>query len=51
MIKLIAALGGFLNRTSDKNPGPSVLWKGVNVLYEQVKAREAFELVFGHTYG
>ena len=51
MIKLIASLGGFLNRSSDKNPGASTLWKGLNAIYEHVKAREAFELVFGHTYG
>ena len=51
MIKLIASLGGFLNRSSDNNPGPSALWEKVRGLYEHVKAREAFELVFGHTYG
>jgi len=51
IIKLIASLGGFLNRSCDKNPGPSVLWKGLNSLYEHIKAREAFEIVFGHTYG
>lgn len=51
MIKLIASLGGFLNRSGDNNPGPSALWKGMNGIYEHVKAREAFELVFGHTYG
>ena len=47
IIKLIASLGGFLNRSGDNKPGPSALWKGVRALYEQVKAREAFELVFG----
>jgi hypothetical protein len=51
MIKLIASLGGFLNRSSDNVPGSGTLWKGVNSLYECIKARESFELVFGHTYG
>lgn len=51
MIKLIASLGGFLNRSSDNVPGSGTLWKGVNSLYEYIKARESFELVFGHTYG
>jgi hypothetical protein len=51
MIKLFASLGGFLNRSCDKNPGPGALWKGLKDLHEHVKAREAFESVFGHTYG
>lgn len=51
MIKMIASLGGFLNRKSDGSPGPTVLWRGLASMRDHVQAREAFELVFGHTYG
>jgi len=51
MIKMIASLGGFLNRKSDGYPGPAVLWRGLASMRDHVQAREAFELVFGHTYG
>ena len=51
MIKIIARLGGFLGRTSDGDPGPSVIWKGLRSMYEYIKAREVLEKVYGHTYG
>ncbi len=51
MVKMIASLGGFLNRKSDGDPGPKPMWIGIRNMYEHIKAREAFEQAFGQTYG
>lgn len=50
-LKMIAQMGGFLGRKHDGEPGPIVMWRGLQNLYEHLKAREAFETAFGHTYG
>jgi hypothetical protein len=44
-------LGGFLNRKNDGEPGSQTMWIGMRNMYEQVRARLAFEDAFGHTYG
>lgn len=51
MLKMIAELGGFLGRKNDGDPGPAVMWKGLQSLYEYIRAREAFETAFNQTYG
>lgn len=51
MIRMIASLGGYMNRGAEKEPGPKTLWIGLRNMQEHIKARQAFEDVFGHTYG
>ncbi|MBN4077505.1 IS4 family transposase [Sulfobacillus acidophilus] len=34
MIRIIASLGGFLNRKSDGYPGPKVIWKGLQRMHD-----------------
>jgi hypothetical protein len=51
VLKMIARLGGFLGRKHDGDPGPTVMWKGMRNLYEHIRAREAFQNAYGHTYG
>lgn len=51
MIILVASMGGYMARKSDPMPGSKTLWLGLHNLQEHVKAREAFNQVFGHTYG
>jgi len=51
MVKMIASLGGFLNRKNDGEPGPQTMWIGMRNMYEHVRARLAFEDAFGQTYG
>jgi Transposase Tn5 dimerisation domain/Transposase DNA-binding len=51
MLAMIAELGGFLGRKCDGDPGPIVMWKGLQSLYEYIRAREAFEIAFKRSYG
>jgi hypothetical protein len=51
VLRMIAQLGGFLGRKHDGDPGPIVMWKGLQNLHEHIRAREAFQNAFGHTYG
>lgn len=34
---MIASLGGFLGRKSDKEPGTTTLWRGLQRLYDMVQ--------------
>ena len=47
MTKMVASLGGYLNRKSDPSPGTKTLWLGMRSMQEHLKAREAFEQTFG----
>ena len=51
MIRLVASLGGYLNRKSDPNPGVKTMWIGLRNMQEHIRAKEAFEAVYGATYG
>jgi len=51
MIRMIASLGGYLNRKSDPEPGVKTMWLGLKNLQEHIKAKEAFEAVYGRTCG
>ena len=41
MVRMIAGLGGFLNRKSDGFPGPQTLWIGLQRAADFVMAMEA----------
>lgn len=41
-IKMIATLGGYLNRKNDPPPGPKVMWIGFNRMYDFALAWESF---------
>jgi len=51
MIRMVASLGGYLNRKSDPEPGVKKIWIGLRNLQEHLKAKEAFEAVYGKTCG
>ncbi len=38
MMQLVASLGGFLQRKSDKHPGPKPIWIGLQMLADLVLA-------------
>lgn len=50
-LRMIAQLRGFPGRKHDGEPGPIVMWKGLQTLYSYIKAREVFTRTFEHTYG
>jgi hypothetical protein len=50
MVRLVASLGGFLNRKSDGFPGPKTLWIGLQRAADFVLALEVQRAV-GETYG
>jgi hypothetical protein len=50
MIRMVASLGGFLNRKSDGFPGPKTLWIGLQRIPDFVRALEAYRSV-GESYG
>jgi hypothetical protein len=50
MVRLVASLGGFLNRKRDGFPGPKTLWIGLQLAADFVLALEAQRAV-GETYG
>ena len=49
MIRIIASLGGYMNRRSDPMPGVKTLWIGLRNLQEHIKAIEAFSKMTGYT--
>ncbi len=51
MTRLVASLGGYLNRKSDPEPGVKTMWIGLRNMQEHLKAKEAFEAVYGSTCG
>ena len=51
MIRMVASLGGYLNRKTDPEPGVKTMWIGFRNLQEHLKAKEAFEAVYGKTCG
>lgn len=51
MTRMVASLGGYLNRKSDLEPGIKTIWIGIRNLQEHLKAKEAFEAVYGKTCG
>lgn len=52
MIKMIASLGGFLNRKNDGYPGPKVMWIGMQKMRSFASAWEIFENIHERkTYG
>jgi hypothetical protein len=51
MTRMVASLGGYLNRKSDPEPGVKTMWIGFRNMQEHIKAKEAFESVYGKTCG
>lgn len=47
MINLIAQFGGYLNRAGDGEPGPTVIWIGLQKLNDFVKAKRICESIRG----
>lgn len=51
MTRMVASLGGYLNRKSDPAPGVKTMWVGLRNMQEHIKSKEAFEAVYGKTCG
>jgi hypothetical protein len=51
MTRMIASLGGYLNRKSAPEPGVKTMWIGFRNMQEHLRAKEAFEAVYGPTCG
>jgi hypothetical protein len=51
MVRMVAALGGFLNRKCDGFPGPQTLWIGLQRAADFVLAMEAQRGVGEERYG
>jgi hypothetical protein len=47
MIRMVASLGGYLNRKSDPEPGVKTMWVGFRNMQEHIRAKEAFESAYG----
>ena len=43
MVNLIAQMGGYLNRTHDTEPGPTVLWVGLQRLRNFTLAQRVYK--------
>ena len=48
---MVASLGGYPNRKSDPEPGVKTMRTGFQNMQEHLRAKEAFEAVYGKTYG
>ena len=51
MVRMVAGLGGFLNRKHDGFPGPQTIWIGLQRAADFVLALEASRAVGGESYG
>lgn len=51
MIRMVASLGGYINNKSNPEPGVKTMWIGLRNMQEHLKAKEAFEAVYGSTCG
>lgn len=52
MTRMVASLGGYLNRRSNPEPGVKTMWIGLRNMQEHLKAKDAFDAVYGgHTCG
>ena len=51
MIRMIASLGGYINKKSSPDPGIKTMWLGLKNMQEHLKARDAFTAVYGLTCG
>lgn len=51
MTRMVASLGGYINKKSNPEPGVKTMWIGLRNMQEHLKAKEAFEAVYGPTCG
>lgn len=47
MIRMVASLGSYINRKSNPEPGVKTIGIGLTNMQEHLKAKEAFEAVYG----
>ena len=50
-VRLVARLGGYLDRTSDAPPGTTVIWRGLSRLADLVEGARIAETPSSETYG
>ena len=50
MIRMIAALGGFLGRTGDGEPGTQTMWRGIQRLDDITATYRIFNNISGTVY-
>ena len=48
---MIASFGGYLNRKHDSEPGPTMLWIGLQRLRDFIIAKQAFDSLEKVSYG
>jgi hypothetical protein len=51
MTRMVAALGGYINKKSNPEPGVKTMWIGLRNMQGHLKAREAYEVAYGRTCG
>jgi hypothetical protein len=49
MTRMVASLGGYINKKSSPEPGVKTIWIGLRNMQEHLRAREAFDAVYGPT--
>lgn len=51
LVRMLAILGGFLNRKNDGEPGPSAIWLGLQKIKDFMFANQIFLSIQEKTYG
>lgn len=51
LIRMVAKLGGFLNRKNDGEPGPAVIWRGMQRVKDFIIVQQIYSDVGNKTYG
>jgi len=51
MTRMVASLGGYINKKSNLEPGVKTMWIGLRNMQEHLKAKEALEAVYGPICG
>lgn len=51
MTRIIASLSGYINHKSNPETGVKTIWIGLRNLQEHLRAKEAFDVGYGHTCG
>jgi hypothetical protein len=47
MTRMVASLGGYINKKSNPEPGVKTMWIGLRNMQEHLRAKEAFEAAYG----
>ncbi len=51
LVRMVAVLGGFLNRKQDGEPGPAAIWLGLQKTKDFILAHQVFSSIREKTYG